>query len=198
MTMTRQNPRANPSFLQRVRQNWDAALALAACVAFWFFAGTSDRQLEPASTGIFGAIALGSTIGIGSLVGARWIDDRISKDEYRAVIHAIDPDQSRLQRPYLIMAFAGLVTSLLGIFLAITLDEFPRAASVFLYGVLVGLACYCLFGTMTLAIITKRHQRRAGILNAIKEHEARERRIAEREKKQGDADDNGTPGSATT
>lgn len=188
MIMNKPRPKVGPSVLQRVRRNWDAALAVAACATFWIFAGLSDRPLEPAGPAIFASIALGSTIGIGSHVAARWIDDRLAKDEYGELIDAIDPDQSRLQRPYLIMAYAGLTTSILGIILAVTLNEFPRFASVFLYGILLGLALYCILGTMTLVGITRRHQRRAGMLRSIKEQEAREHRIAKRDAGGGPAD----------
>jgi hypothetical protein len=145
---------------------------------FWAIVGASRRPLEAAAGPILASISLGSALGGAAFVTGRWVSDRLSKDEYGELILAIDPHEARVQAPYQIVTYAGLVTAVFGIFLAVTQDEFPRSIAVFLYGLQFGLSLYCVLGTISLVRITKRHQRRAAVLRALKEQEAREGRIA--------------------
>jgi len=157
-------------------QEWDTTLSIIAAAIFWVAVGTSSRPLEPAQSLFVAAATMGVTIGAGAFVAGRWVSDRLSKDEYGALIVAFDPDESQTQRPYVIMALAGFITALLGILLAITVDEFPRLLATALYGLEFALIIYCVLGSMSLVIISRRHQRRAAILRAMKEEAARERR----------------------
>jgi uncharacterized membrane protein len=178
MTMSHLHHRSKLGALRLIRQEWDAFGAIAATIVFWIAVGLSSRPLESSAGLILAAISLGAALGGAAFVAGRWVSDRLSRDEYGELILAIDPYESRVQRPYQMVAYAGLGTSGLGILVVVTLGEFPRAVSVFLYGLLLGLSCYCVLGTITLIGITKRHQRRAAILRATKESEARERRTA--------------------
>jgi cyanate permease len=164
-------------------QEWDATLSVIAAAVFWVVVGTSSRPLEPSQSLFITAVTIGVTIGSGAFVAGRWVSDRLSKDEYGTLIVAFDPDESQTQRPYFIMALAGFITALLGILLAVTVDEFPRFLATIFYGLEFALVIYCVLGSISLVIISRRHQRRAAILRAMKEEAAREQR-----RRQGEAD----------
>ncbi len=165
-----------------LRQEWDATLSAIAALVFWVAVGASSRPLEPAQSLFVAAATTGVAIGSVAFVAGRWVSDRLSKDEYGTLIVAFDPDESRTQHPYFVMTLAGFVTAILGAILAVTIDELPRFLAIVLYGLEFALVIYCLLGSISLAIISRRHQRRAAILRAMKEEEARERR-----RRQGEA-----------
>lgn len=171
------------SLFKVIRQEWDASLAFLAFVAFLILAGASDRPLEVESAPFAGAVALGSAVAAAAFVTGRWTDDKLSRDEYGEIIVAIDPDMSRVQWPYRVVTYAGLATAMLGVLLLVTLNEFPRALTVFLYGSLFGLASYSLLGTLSLVHITLRHKAQAAMLRSLKEREAREVRIRKLEER---------------
>jgi hypothetical protein len=159
-----------------LRREWDAMLSVLAVSVFWMVTATSSRALEPVQSLFAAAVALGATVGFSAFVTGRWVSDRLAKDEYGTVIVAFDPDESETQRPYFIMSLTGLVTAAFGIFMAIVAGELSRPLAVTLYGVMLGLASYCVLGSISLVTISRRHQKRASILRAMKEDAAREER----------------------
>jgi hypothetical protein len=180
--------RSNPPLWRFFLHHWDALVSLLATVGFWLVMGLSSRPIGGEVIGLLAAaISLGSASSAAAFVAGRWVSDRLSKDEYGTLILAIDPRESRVQRPYLIVTYVGLGTAALGVFLAVTLGEFPRSITVFLYGALFGLSLYCLLGLASLVRITTRHQSRAAVLRAHKEQEERERRLRRvQQEKRGD------------
>jgi len=151
-------------------------LSFVAAACFWVVVGVSSRPLEPAHSLVAAAAALGATVGLGAFVTGRWLSDRLSKDEYGTLIIAFDPDESKTQHPYIVMSITGLITATFSIVLAVTGDELPRSLGVLAYGLVFGLAIYCALGSISLVMISRRHQRRASVLRALKEDAAREER----------------------
>jgi hypothetical protein len=192
--MTRQQRSRILRGLRLLVLEWDATTSAVAAIAFWWLTGLSDRPLDVPGPPIYAAVTIGATLGAAAFVTGRWISDRLAKDEYGTVIVAFDPDESMTQRPYFLVTIAGFSTALYGIFLATTLGEFSRSIGVILYGLLVGLCCYCLLGSISLAILTRRHQRRASVIRSLKEADARRRRLADRERKDRESDGKSTDG----
>ena len=65
--------------------------------------------------------------------------------------------------------------------LLVLVGELPRWLMVAAYGAVFGLSLYCILGSISLAVVTSGHQRRAAVLRSLKEHDARERRLREEE-----------------
>src|SRR5215211_5288397 len=123
-----------PSWLGRIARalvhEWDASISGISAILFWVLVGASSRPLDSAQGLLTAAVALGSAVGSASLVTGRWLSDRLQKDEYGAVISAFDVDESKTQRPYKIMTFAGFTTGLLAIVLLVLVGELPRPLTV--------------------------------------------------------------------
>jgi hypothetical protein len=170
--------------IQALLREWDATLAALAAILFAIFVGSSDRSLEVPAGAVYGAVTVGATVGGMAFVASRWLNDRLSKDEYGTLVLAFDPDESMTQRPYRIMTSVGFLTALYGVLLAVTLEEFSRSVTVALYAILLGLVVYCILGSFSLISTTYRHQQRASLLRAMKEDAEREDRL--RKKKQND------------
>lgn len=178
--MERRRRRSAPMrVLSTLWLEWDATISVLAGLVTWAFIVASDRPLEPSQPLFAGLVGLGGTVGLGAFVTGRWISDRLAKDEFGAMMAAIDPDESVTQRPYVIMALAGLVCAAVGLTLAVTSSELTRPVAAVTYAAALTCGSYCILGTMSLVVTTRRHQKRAALLRAMKEAAAREKRLRE-------------------
>lgn len=177
--MSRQEDSALVRVIRGVLHEWDATLSVAAAVICAVILFGSDRVLDPMQAPFAALAAMGAATGSAAFVAGRWISDRLSKDEYGAVIAAFDPTEKQTQRPYFVMSLVGLFTALTGILLAVSSRELPVGIGKASYSVALGLALYCVLGSVSLVIVSRRHQMRATVLRALKEDAAR----TERERK---------------
>jgi hypothetical protein len=158
--------------------NWDLLLAIATAGAFLWFVLPSSRPLDDVKAFLGPSVAYGVAIAGAATVVGRWISDRMKDTAYGEMLRVIDPGETRVQRPTYIVATAGLLTSLLGLVLVLTYDEFDRTVTGWAYGALIFLAAYDLFGLADLYRQSRRHLARMSTVQATREQDERRRRGA--------------------
>jgi hypothetical protein len=97
---------------------------------------------------------------------------------YGEILRVVDAGETQVQRPTYIVAAAGLLTSLLGLVLVLSYDEFDHTVTGIAYGALVFLAAYDIFGLADLIRQSRRHLVRMSKLQATREQDERRRRDA--------------------
>lgn len=163
--------------MQAIKHHWDALLAGLFGVLFWIFAGLSDDPMVNASKLLIVAIPMGVAIGTAAFVTGRWVDDRLTKDEYAQLILHFDENQSNLRRPYTIVALSGFALTVTSTLLYVSYRQFPRPFEVIFYGLGLALGLYSVLSSISIVFITLGHQRRAAKVRSIKERAARESRL---------------------
>jgi hypothetical protein len=153
--------------------HWDAIVSVLLGVLFFVLVATSDAPLEDASSLIIAAMSLGGTVAFGSLVAGRWISDRMKDDTYGEVVRKIDPDESRAQLPFFMVAWAGLFLMIAAILTLLTKGQIGRSVTTFCYSILVTLVSYNVLGLLDLVALSRRHLRRQATLRALREEEQR-------------------------
>ena len=159
-----------------VKGSWDALLALIIGGAFVVVTLWSPRALEDVRPLLIASVPSGVAIAPGAMVAGRWASDRIKDSVYGEVIRVLDPNEARMQRPTFVVAATGVATTLVGIGLLTTYDEFGRATTVWAYGLLLALALYGALGLFDLFRLGRSHLARLSILQSMREEEDRRRR----------------------
>jgi len=158
--------------------NWDLLLAMATAGAFLWFVLPSSRPLDDAKAILGASVAYGVAVAGAATVVGRWISDRMKDTAYGEMLRVIDARETRVQRPTYVVAASGLATSLLGLVLVLTYDEFNRTVTALVFGALVFLAAYDLFGLADLYRQSRRHLARMSAVQAMREKDERRRRGA--------------------
>lgn len=159
-----------------IKGNWDAVLALLIAGVFVVVTLRSSRQLEDVRPLLVASVPYGVVIATAAMVAGRWASDRIKDSAYGEVIRVLDPSEARMQRPTLVVAGTGMATTIVGLGLLSTYEEFERTATVWAYGLLLALALYGAFGLFDLFRLGRRHLARLSLLQSTREEEERRRR----------------------
>jgi len=157
------------SVLWRTVLAWDLGVAFLAAALLLTVLLTTDRELIGTGAISATAIPFGVAVSGTNIVSLRWFSDRLKGSAFGEIVRSIDPDESVAAMPYVVVAVAGGLTSLLGIFGYVTDGELPRAATVVIFSALLGLGTYSILGTLSLFRMSVHHQRRAARLQAIEE-----------------------------
>lgn len=159
--------------LVRHAVHWDFLGSLSGAAVFLFFLLDSARPLPDEPGAVTAAIPLGLAVAVGAAVAARWLADRVKDDAYGEVIRVLDANESKAQRPYLVVTVAGIATTVGGMLLLIARGELGRTVTACAYGALLFLALYGVLGLTDLLLLGHRHQRRQARLRALREEENR-------------------------
>lgn len=166
------------NFLTR---NWDLLVSVVVSAAFGISAWIRDEELKALGAVLASGIGGGVAIGAAALVMSRWMSDSLAKDEYGELIRMVDESETRVRRPYEIVAFTSFLTSLGCLVTVLFYDAVPAKLVVCVSTLLLGLGLYSILGAFTLIRITRRHQARAARIRALKERNQREQRRRKRE-----------------
>lgn len=159
-----------------VKGNWDALLAFIMAGVFVGATLRSSRPFEDVRPILIASVPYGVVIATSAMVAGRWASDRIKDSVYGEVIHVLDQSEGRMQRPAFVVAAAGMATTIVGIGLLVTYDEFGRTETVWAYGLLLALVLYGAFGLFDLFRQGRRHLARLSMLQSTREEEDRRRR----------------------
>jgi hypothetical protein len=148
--------------------DWDFYLALAATVAL-FVTSVISKNFTGGKAYLIGAIPLAFTIATTAWVVGRWVSDRLV-DDYGELVRIVDPKESGVGLPYLLVTIIGMIATAWAILAAIVIDsvdnKYARGA---IYSIAFGLVIWSLAGIVSLAMMTYRHQQRAAELRSLRE-----------------------------
>ena len=148
---------------------WDFFVALVAALVLLAVLLVTDRDLVGAGAISAAAIPFGMAACATNVVSLRWVSDRLKGTVYGEIVRYGDRDESVVSLPYLIVAVAGALTSIVGIIGYATDGELPRAATAIVYSTLLGLGAYSVLGTLSLFRMSVDHQRRAARLQSVED-----------------------------
>lgn len=158
---------------------WDLGVSAIATIVLFVVLLTTDRELIGTGTISATAIPVGVAVSGTNIVSLRWVSDRLKGSALGEIVRSIDPYESVVAMPYVVVAVAGGITSLFGIVGYITDGELPRTATVVVFSMLIGLGTYSILGTLSLFRLSVYYQRRSARIQALEEAAGRAKRDGE-------------------
>lgn len=154
---------------------WDSLAAFGLAALFVVLCVQSTEGLIDTTAVLGVAVALGVGISVGAAVAARWLTDATKGDSYGELLRAMDPAAHGMLTPPVMVALAGLGTSIGAGILLVIKAQLSRTELCWAYGLEVFLAAYAVFAMADLVLINLRHQARQSRMRGLEEKERRRR-----------------------
>lgn len=162
-----------------ILKGWDLWAAVGTGIVFAVVGHAGLLVGDRAVLGVLGGACL--TVGLGVWIAERWLSDRLQSTDYGEIVGIVDPDHSAAAGPYIVTIVVAVIASASSFLGAIVVErvQAPAAAAAF-YGFIAFVVTWTFLAFLSLALVHRRHSRRAALVSSIRQQFEARRRDAER------------------